>query len=72
MTNPFDDENGRYLVLVNDERQHSMWPAHVPVPTGWTSVHGEAARQECLDYIERAWTDLRPAGLVDGRAGGPA
>jgi MbtH protein len=69
MTNPFEDDNGRYVVLVNDERQHSLWPAHVPVPAGWTAVHGEATRQECLDHIENSWTDMRPASLVNGRAG---
>lgn len=26
-TNPFDDEDGRFYVLVNDEDQHSFWPA---------------------------------------------
>lgn len=72
MTNPFEDDNGRYLVLVNEERQHSLWPAHIPVPAGWTTAHGEAGRQECLDYIEHNWTDLRPASLVNGQAGGSA
>ncbi|MFE7595491.1 MbtH family NRPS accessory protein, partial [Kitasatospora sp. NPDC057512] len=26
MTNPFDDQDGTFLVLVNDENQHSLWP----------------------------------------------
>ena len=26
MSNPFDDADGRFLVLVNDEEQHSLWP----------------------------------------------
>ncbi|MDT5206197.1 MAG: MbtH protein, partial [Mycobacterium sp.] len=25
-TNPFDDDNGTFVVLVNDEDQHSLWP----------------------------------------------
>jgi hypothetical protein len=24
--NPFDDDNASFLVLVNDEEQHSVWP----------------------------------------------
>ncbi|SED19230.1 MbtH-like protein [Streptomyces melanosporofaciens] len=28
-TNPFEDPEGTYLVLVNDEGQHSLWPAFV-------------------------------------------
>ena len=26
MTNPFEDENGTYVVLINDEGQYSLWP----------------------------------------------
>lgn len=63
-TNPFEDEDGTYLVLVNDENQHSLWPATIPVPPGWTVTHGEDTRQACLDHIEAHWTDLRPASLI--------
>jgi MbtH protein len=63
MTNPFDDQNGRFMVLCNDEDQHSLWPSFVPVPAGWTVVFGESGRQECLDYVTANWTDLRPASL---------
>ena len=58
--NPFDDPDGTFLVLVNDEEQHSLWPARISVPAGWRVVHGEDGRQACLDYIEQHWTDLRP------------
>lgn len=63
MTNPFDDENGRYLVLVNDEGQYSLWPAFAAVPCGWDLAHPEGDRQECLDYITEQWTDMRPRSL---------
>ncbi|TDD05142.1 MbtH family protein [Nonomuraea diastatica] len=65
MTNPFDDEDGTFLVLTNDENQHSLWPqTWGAVPGGWTTVHGPADRQTCLDYVEKNWTDMRPASLV--------
>ena len=64
MTNPFEDLDAVYLALVNDEGQHSLWPAKVEVPSGWTVVHGPAGRTECLDHIEEHWTDLRPRSLV--------
>ncbi|MEV0696795.1 MbtH family protein [Saccharopolyspora sp. NPDC050389] len=64
-TNPFDDENGKFLVLVNDENQHSLWPSFVDVPAGWRVVHPEDTRQACLEYIEANWTDLRPRSLVE-------
>lgn len=63
MTNPFDDPDGRFLVLVNDEDQHSLWPSFVEVPAGWTVAFGEDSRQACLDYVEANWTDLRPRSL---------
>ncbi|MER7016273.1 MbtH family protein [Saccharopolyspora sp. NPDC000359] len=65
MTNPFEDPEGRYLVLVNDEGQHSLWPTFVEIPAGWTEVHGEDTRDACLDYIEQNWTDLRPKSLIE-------
>jgi MbtH protein len=64
MSNPFDNEDGSFFVLVNDEGQHSLWPAFAEVPAGWTPVHGAAARQDCLAYVEENWTDLRPKSLV--------
>ncbi|WP_308294980.1 MbtH family NRPS accessory protein [Streptomyces sp. NK08204] len=64
MTNPFDDQQARCLVLVNAENQHSLWPASAAVPAGWSVAHGEAGRQECLEYIERTWTDTRPRPLA--------
>jgi MbtH protein len=64
MTNPFDDENGTFIVLVNDEGQYSLWPTFVEVPAGWNSVYEPANRQICLDYINETWTDMRPRSLV--------
>ncbi|MCF3178964.1 MbtH family protein [Streptomyces polychromogenes] len=64
MANPFDDEDGAFVVLVNDEGQHSLWPAARTVPAGWTSVFGRDTRQNCLAYVEENWTDLRPASLA--------
>lgn len=60
MTNPFDSTDGRFLVLVNDDEQHSLWPAFVPVPSGWIVSHGPDDRDACLSYIEKNWTDMRP------------
>lgn len=64
MTNPFEDDGSQYLVLVNDENQHSLWPAWIEVPAGWSAVHGEDSWQGCLDYVEANWTDIRPASLL--------
>jgi MbtH protein len=58
--NPFDDPDATFSVLVNEEEQHSLWPSHLPVPTGWRVTHGDDTRDACLAYVEENWTDLRP------------
>jgi len=62
-TNPFEDEARSYLVLVNHEEQHSLWPADLAVPEGWTNAAGPAPRTECLEYVETHWTDIRPLSV---------
>lgn len=64
-TNPFDDDSASFLVLVNDEEQHSLWPTFSDVPAGWTVVLGPADRATCLDYVEQNWPDIRPKSLRD-------
>lgn len=64
MANPFEDENGTYVVLINDEGQHSLWPNWIDVPAGWTVVHKDDTRQACLDYVNQNWTDMRPNSLI--------
>lgn len=64
MTNPFDNAEGTFHVLVNDEGQHSLWPAFADIPAGWTPALRDADRQACIEYIEMHWTDLRPRSLT--------
>jgi MbtH protein len=63
VSNPFDDPEGRFLVLVNDEDQHSLWPSFADAPAGWRVVFGEDTRAACLAYVETNWTDLRPRSI---------
>jgi MbtH protein len=64
MTNPFEDENGEYLVLVNDEAQYSLWPEFRDIPVGWKATGPRGKRKECLEWIDANWKDMRPASLV--------
>ncbi|KRV48101.1 antibiotic synthesis protein MbtH [Wenjunlia vitaminophila] len=64
MSNPFDDEDGTFLVLRNDENQCSLWPDGFALPAGWSIVHGPDTRASCLDHVEQTWTDLRPRSLT--------
>jgi MbtH protein len=62
--NPFDDPDGEFLVLANDEDQHSLWPGFADIPAGWAIAHGRDTRDACLAYVEENWTDMRPASLA--------
>jgi MbtH protein len=62
--NPFDDPDGTFLVLANDEGQHSLWPAFAEVPAGWTVVHERDSRENSLAYVNEHWTDMRPRSLA--------
>jgi MbtH protein len=64
ITNPFEDGDRRFLVLVNGRNQHSLWPVGIPVPAGWRTAYGEDSRAACVAYVGTHWTDARPAGLV--------
>jgi MbtH protein len=68
-TNPFEDPEGKYLVLVNEEGQHSLWPAFAAVPVGWTVALQESDRQAALDYVEESWDDMRPKSLIRAMEG---
>lgn len=68
MSNPFDNQDGIFLVLVNDENQHSLWPDFAAVPQGWRTVFGPDTRAACVDYVETNWTDMRPASLIAAEA----
>lgn len=60
----FDDDDTRpYKVVVNHEEQYSIWLADRPIPDGWRAEGTEGSRDECLDHIERVWTDMRPLSV---------
>ncbi|MEV6596603.1 MbtH family NRPS accessory protein [Actinoplanes sp. NPDC051346] len=61
MDDSVDDR--RYLVVVNDEEQYSVWPVGGELPFGWRSTEVTGDRAACLAHIDTVWTDLRPRGL---------
>jgi MbtH protein len=65
MTNPFDDEDGTFYVLINDEGQYCLRPTFVDVPAGWNCIYEPASGQACLDNINQTWTDMRLRSLFE-------
>ncbi len=59
----FDDENGIYSVVMNDEEQYSIWPHGRDLPAGWRATGMVGLKSECLAHIDEVWTDMRPLSL---------
>ena len=56
-------DNKTYKVVVNHEEQYSIWLDNLEIPLGWQDTGKSDRKQECLDYIEQMWTDMRPLSL---------
>ncbi|MBV9106730.1 MAG: MbtH family NRPS accessory protein [Verrucomicrobia bacterium] len=52
-----------YKVVINQEEQYSIWPADRANASGWRDAGKRGQKQECLDYINEVWTDMRPLSL---------
>jgi MbtH protein len=52
-----------YKVVMNHEEQYSIWPADRENPPGWSDAGPSGSKEECLAYIEKVWTDMRPLSL---------
>jgi len=50
-------------VVINDEEQYSIWPAHRKLPDGWQPAGKTGTFEECIRYIDEVWTDMRPKSL---------
>jgi MbtH protein len=61
----FDEQEDtrQYKVVVNHEEQYSIWFADREPPSGWRAVGKSGTKQECLDYVNEVWTDMRPLSL---------
>jgi len=58
-----EEDKTPYTVVVNHEEQYSIWPAQREIPSGWKAVGKSGPKAECLEYIEKVWTDMRPLSL---------
>jgi MbtH protein len=69
MTDHDDEDTRAYSVVVNHEEQYSIWLVGRPLPSGWSEVGVQGLKGECLDHIDRVWTDMRPLSLRKAMAG---
>jgi len=62
---PLDDitiDGDRFVVVVNAEGVHAIWPAGQPVPAGWTSTGHIGDSDSCSAYVDAHWTAMQPRG----------
>lgn len=48
-----------YRVIVSPDKKYSLIAAGTPVPSGWRALSRQGTKQECINYIEEVWTDMR-------------
>lgn len=63
-----DNESTEFLVLLNDQEQYSIWPSYRSIPAGWSEAGMKGNKQDCLQYINENWTDMRPKRLREALA----
>lgn len=56
-------EDQQFAVVVNHEKQYSIWPAGRELPPGWRATGFEGRKEACLAHIDEVWTDMRPLSL---------
>jgi MbtH protein len=52
-----------YKVVINHEEQYSIWPIDRENPLGWNDAGYSGVKEDCLEYIKKVWTDMRPLSL---------
>jgi amino acid adenylation domain-containing protein/thioester reductase-like protein len=60
---PWSRSGDSYIVAVNGEEQHAIWPAALNLPAGWRQRSQPMSSRACLTAIAAAWTDIAPASL---------
>lgn len=55
MGDPDDDDSTIYLVVVNEEKQYSIWPSGRELPLGWEATGFQGNKAACVAELERLW-----------------
>jgi MbtH protein len=69
MSNDEREDTTEYKVVINHEEQYSIWPSYRENPPGWRDAGKAGTKAECLEHIEKVWTDMRPLSLREQAAG---
>lgn len=61
--NDDEEDTAEYTVVTDIEERYSIWPSTSKIPMYWKPEGFKGLKNECLDYIQRVWTDMRPLSL---------
>jgi amino acid adenylation domain-containing protein/thioester reductase-like protein len=69
---PWSRSGDSYVVAVNDDEQHAVWPASLRLPAGWRQRSLAMSRPACVAAITAEWKDIAPASLRAAQPPDPA
>jgi len=61
--NEQEEDTRIYNVVINHEEQYSIWLADRENALGWKNEGKTGTKAECLEHIDKVWTDMRPLSL---------
>ena len=56
-------DESTYIVAVNDQGQHAVWPAELALPAGWREQSAAMPKPACLAAIAVAGEDIAPVSV---------
>ena len=60
-SNPFDNPQGQFVILQNDQEQYSLWPQQCELPAGWRVVCEAQPQDACQQWLAEHWQTLEPS-----------
>ncbi|CAD5353518.1 MULTISPECIES: MbtH family protein [Enterobacter] len=60
-SNPFDNPQGQFAILRNDQAQYSLWPQQCDLPAGWHVVCEPQSQEACQQWLAEHWQTLVPS-----------
>ena len=60
-SNPFDNPQGQFYILRNEQQQYSLWPHHCALPKGWSVECPPQSLEACNAWLAENWSTLTPA-----------
>lgn len=59
-SNPFDNLQGQFYILRNEQQQYSLWPHHCALPQGWSVECPPQSLEACNARLAANWSTLTP------------